>query len=335
VGAAARASRRGAELTGKLLAFSRRQMLQPNAVDTHAMLHSLADMLRRTLDQRIGISIDSAPSCPPVLADPGQLESALLNIAINARDAMPDGGTLHFRTEACGALPPEVHNELSDRDAHGSFVAISITDTGTGMTEEVRERAFEPFFTTKEAGRGTGLGLSTVYGFVKQSKGAIAIATRPGAGTTVTLFLPQLAGAATAPAMEEEDAEQAIPPGLRVMLVEDDPEVRKVVHTFLSTLGCRVVAASNAEQALMSMESDAAPFDLLLSDIALGPGMRGTRLAAEAQQRFPDLAILLMSGFSSELLDADREVPQSWELLRKPYTRAELARAMARVLAHP
>ncbi|MDQ0026453.1 PAS domain S-box-containing protein [Variovorax paradoxus] len=335
VAAAARASRRGAELTSKLLAFSRRQMLQPNAVDTHAMLHSLADMLRRTLDQRIAISIDSAPSCPPVLADPGQLESALLNIAINARDAMPDGGTLHFRTEACSALPPEVHNELSDRDAHGSFVAISITDSGTGMTEEVKERAFEPFFTTKEAGRGTGLGLSTVYGFVKQSKGAIAIATRPGAGTTVTLFLPQLNEAA-APVMEEEDAEQAIPPGLRVMLVEDDPEVRKVVQTFLTTLGCSVVAASNAEQALMSMEAaDAGSFDLLLSDIALGPGMRGTRLAAEAQQRFPNLAILLMSGFSSELLDADREVPQSWELLRKPYTRAELARAMARVLAHP
>jgi len=203
------------------------------------------------------------------------------------------------------------------------------------MTEEVKERAFEPFFTTKEAGRGTGLGLSTVYGFVKQSKGAIAIATRPGAGTTVTLFLPQLNEAA-APAMEEEDAEQAIPSGLRVMLVEDDPEVRKVVQTFLTTLGCSVIAASNAEQALMSMEAaDAGSFDLLLSDIALGPGMRGTRLAAEAQQRFPKLAILLMSGFSSELLDADREVPQSWELLRKPYTRAELARAMARVLAHP
>ena len=118
--------------------------------------------------------------------------------------------------------------------------------------------------------------------------------------------------------------------------VEDDPEVRKVVHTFLTTLGCNVAAATNAEQALMTMEAaDAGSFDLLLSDIALGPGMRGTRLAAEAQQRFPDLAILLMSGFSSELLDADREVPQSWELLRKPYTRGELARAMARVLAHP
>ena len=151
----------------------------------------------------------------------------------------------------------------------------------------------------------------------------------------MTLFLPQLNEAA-APVMEEEDPEQAIPPGLRVMLVEDDPEVRKVVQTFLTTLGCSVVVASNAEQALMSMEAaDAGSFDLLLSDIALGPGMRGTRLAAEAQQRFPNLAILLMSGFSSELLDADREVPQSWELLRKPYTRAELARAMARVLAHP
>ena len=332
VGAAARASRRGAELTGKLLAFSRRQMLQPDSVDTHALLQSLADMLRRTLDQRIGIAIDTTPGCPPVLADPGQLESALLNIAINARDAMPEGGTLHFRTEACGGLPPEVRNELSDSDTHGGFVAISITDSGMGMTEEVKERAFEPFFTTKEVGRGTGLGLSTVYGFVKQSKGAVAIASRPGAGTTVTLYLPQLYDAAP-PAADEEDSEQAIPAGLRVMLVEDDPEVRNVVHTFLATLGCSVVTADTAEQALLSMESDAEAFDVLLSDIALGPGMRGTRLATEAQQRFPGLAVLLMSGFSSELLDADRDVPQSWELLRKPYSRADLARALARVLA--
>jgi PAS domain S-box-containing protein len=331
VGAASRASRRGAELTGKLLAFSRRQMLQPNAVDTHAMLHSLADMLRRTLDQRIDIAIDAAPDCPPVLADPGQLESALLNIAINARDAMPEGGTMRFRAEACGTLPQEVLNELGDVE-HGSFVAISVADSGTGMTEEVKERAFEPFFTTKEAGRGTGLGLSTVYGFVKQSRGAIAIASRPGAGTTVTLYLPQLYDAApTAPS--DDDGEQALPAGLRVMLVEDDAEVRKVVHAFLATLGCHVVTADNAEQALAQMDSNAGAFDLLLSDIALGSGMRGTRLAAEAQQRFPGLAILLMSGFSSELLDADREAPPSWELLRKPYSRAELARAMARVLA--
>ncbi|MDH6594376.1 PAS domain S-box-containing protein [Variovorax sp. TBS-050B] len=331
VAAAARASRRGAELTGKLLAFSRRQMLQPNAVDTQALLQSLADMLRRTLDQRIAITIDAAPDCPPVLADPGQLESALLNIAINARDAMPEGGTLHFRTEACAALPPEVRNELSGRDAHGRFVAIAIADSGTGMTEEVKERAFEPFFTTKDTGRGTGLGLSTVYGFAKQSKGAVAIATRPGAGTTVTLYLPQLDDAAAPPA-EEAPGDHSLRPGVRVMLVEDDAEVRKVVQAFLAALGCSVTSAANAEEALLAMEADGVGFDVLLSDIALGSGMRGTRLAAEAERRFPDLAILLMSGFSSELLEADRDALQGWELLRKPYTRAELARALARVL---
>jgi len=333
LGAATRATRRGAELTGKLLAFSRRQVLQPIAVDTRALLHSLADMLRRTLDQRIRIEIDTAPGCPPVMADPGQLESALLNIAINARDAMPEGGTLRFRTEVCGALPATMHNERSSPgiDAAARFVAISIADTGTGMSDDVKERAFEPFFTTKEAGRGTGLGLSTVYGFVNQSRGAVAIDSKLGQGTTLTLYLPQQEDARP-PAAVEERADEAIPPGLSVMLVEDDAEVRKVVETFLATLGCKVVAVATAEQALSTLDAGLGPIDLLLSDIALGAGMRGTRLAAEVQQRFPQLAVLLMSGFSSELLDADREVPQSWELLRKPYTRSELAQAMTKVL---
>lgn len=334
LGAATRASRRGAELTGKLLAFSRRQVLQPSAVDTHALLHSLADMLRRTLDQRIRIEIDTAPGCPPVMADPGQLESALLNIAINARDAMPEGGTLRFRTELCGALPTALSDQrnTSHGDASAHFVALSIADSGTGMSEEVKERAFEPFFTTKEAGRGTGLGLSTVYGFVNQSRGAVAIDSKAGLGTTVTLYLPQQEEMRP-PAATDELTDETVPPGLRVMLVEDDAEVRKVVHTFLNTLGCEVFTAATAEQALSALDTGVGPFDLLLSDIALGAGMRGTRLAAEVQQRFPQLAVLLMSGFSSELLDADREVPQSWELLRKPYTRSELARAMAKVLA--
>ncbi|MBS79711.1 PAS domain S-box protein [Variovorax sp.] len=333
--AAARASRRGAELTGKLLAFSRRQVLQPIAVDTQALLHSLADMLRRTLDQRIRIEIDTVPGCPPVMADPGQLESALLNIAINARDAMPDGGMLRFRTELCSALPPALRSQRNDpgNDATACFVAISIADSGTGMSEEVKEHAFEPFFTTKEVGRGTGLGLSTVYGFVNQSRGAVSIDSRVGQGTTVTLYLPQLEDAAAAATDEDERADETIPPGLRVMLVEDDAEVRKVVHTFLTTLGCEVFTAATAEQALSALDVGVGPLDLLLSDIALGAGMRGTRLASEVQQRFPRMAVLLMSGFSSELLDADREVPQSWELLRKPYARSELARAMAKVLA--
>jgi PAS domain S-box-containing protein len=332
VGAAARATRRGAELTSKLLAFSRRQVLQPTTVDVNTLLTSLSDMLRRTLDQRIRIEVEAPGLCPPVQADAGQLESALLNIAINARDAMPDGGTLRFRGQPCIALPADVRSELDDPSASDArFVAIAISDSGTGMPDEVKERAFEPFFTTKEAGRGTGLGLSTVYGFVKQSKGAIAIESAPGAGTTITLYIPQPWHADT-PADAATSADEAVLEGLKVLMVEDDSEVRSVVRTFLSTLGCEVTTAANGEQALLALGANAS-FDLLLTDIALGPGMRGTQLAAEAQQRFPDIAILLMSGFSSELLDADRDSPPSWELLRKPYTRGELAQAIAKVIA--
>ena len=332
VAAAARASRRGAELTGKLLAFSRRQVLQPSALDVGQLLQSLADMLRRTLDQRIHIEVDVASGCPAVLADPGQLESALLNIAINARDAMREGGRLRFSAQPCSALPAEVRNNLDDPSApEDGFVAIAIADTGSGMTEAVKQRAFEPFFTTKEVGRGTGLGLSTVYGFVRQSRGALALDSAPGAGTTLTLYLPRPWDTASE-AADTLQADPALPPGLKVLLVEDDAEVREVVRNFLDTLGCRVSLAASGEQALLSLGPQA-DFDLLLSDIALGAGMRGTQLAALAQQRLPKLAVLLMSGFSAELLDADRDSPLSWELLRKPYSRGELATAMARLMA--
>lgn len=328
VAAAARASKRGAELTGKLLAFSRRQVLQPSAVDVDAMLHSLSDMLRRTLDQHIRIELDVQP-CPPCLADAGQLESALLNIAINARDAMPSGGTLHFHARPCAALPNDIHGEPDMAEAaDGAFVAVSISDTGTGMAEEVKERVFEPFYTTKEAGRGTGLGLSTVYGFVKQSKGGVSIDSRVGHGTTVTLYIPQVA--ASPVGHDPGHADEHVAPGLRVLLVEDDADVRPVVESFLDTLRCEVTSCANGEQALLALQSRG-PFDLLLTDIALGAGMRGTRLAAMAQEQHPALRVLLMSGFSAELLEADHDSPPSWELLRKPYSRAELARAIASV----
>ena len=300
-------------------------------MDVSLLLNSLADMLRRTLDQRIRIDVAVAAACPPVLADPGQLESALLNIAINARDAMPDGGTLRFSAGPCAALPRETG---SDPNPPGTpddgFIAISITDTGGGMPDEVKERAFEPFFTTKEAGRGTGLGLSTVYGFVKQSRGAITIDSTPGAGTTLTLYIPQ-PSAVDAPAQHPASAAKAVPAGLAVLLVEDEAEVRAVVLTFLETLRCKVTVAASAEQALLALGPDAT-FDLLLTDIALGAGMRGTQLAALAQKRFPHLAVLLTSGFSSELLAADRDSPPTWELLRKPYSRDELARAITGVV---
>jgi PAS domain S-box-containing protein len=332
VAAALRASRRGAELTGKLLAFSRRQVLQPSSLDVGQLLQSLAGMLRRTLDQRITIEVDVAASCPPVRADPGQLESALLNIAINARDAMPDGGTLRFSAQPCAALPAEVRDSLDDPSAaQDGFVAIAISDTGSGMSDDVKPRVFEPFFTTKEAGRGTGLGLSTVYGFVKQSHGAVALDSAPGAGTKITLYLPRpwLAAAEIDSAAEPA---QALPPGLSVLLVEDDAEVREVVRSFLLALSCRVTVAASGEQALLEIEAGT-DFDLLLSDIALGAGMRGTQLAALAQQRLPLLPVLLMSGYSAELLDADRDAPLDWELLRKPFSRAELAATLARLVA--
>ncbi len=327
LGAASRAARRGAELTGKLLAFSRRQVLQPTAVDAGAMLHSLADMLRRTLDQRIRIEVDGAPGAN-AMADPGQLESALLNIAINARDAMPGGGTLRFRAEVCSELPASVFPEVEP--VENGFVAITISDSGGGMSAETRERAFEPFFTTKEAGRGTGLGLSTVYGFVKQSKGAITLDSVVGQGTTVTLYIPRPATAAAGVAADGAGA-GAIPEGLAVLLVEDDPEVRDVMRRFLESLRCKVLEAPSGEQALLALDGEER-FDVLLSDIALGPGIRGTELAAKVQERFPALAIVLMSGFPAELIEADRDSPLGWELLRKPCSREELTHAIARVV---
>jgi PAS domain S-box-containing protein len=331
VAAAARASRRGAELTSKLLAFSRRQVLSPCRIEVHSLLESLADMLRRTLDQRIRIDVHTPTPCPPCLADAGQLESALLNIAINARDAMPTGGTLTFSGLLCHTLPPELRGDFDlDATQPDSYIAIAIADTGAGMSEAVKERAFEPFFTTKEAGRGTGLGLSTVYGFVKQSHGAITLASAPGQGTTVTLYIPRfrereaLGDEAHLPA-------HAIPGGLKVLLVEDEPEVRVVATTFLRDLGCVVTACANAEQALLRLGADA-PFDLLLTDIALGAGMRGTELAREAQKRLPHLAVLLMSGYSAELLDTSQTAPLSWELLAKPYSRESLGQAIGLAL---
>jgi PAS domain S-box-containing protein len=326
VGAAMRATKRAAELTGKLLAFSRRQVLRPTRVDVGALLNSLTSMLRRTLDQRIQIGLETTPDCPPCLADPGQLESALLNVAINARDAMPDGGILSFSCRSISTVPPELRDELSDASER-AYVAISISDTGTGMPESVKERVFEPFFTTKEAGRGTGLGLSTVYGFVKQSHGAITLESQVGAGTMVTLYLPRHREVEVA-GEGDVAADGLLPQGLRVLMVEDDAEVRIVVQRFLTALGCRVTTCLNGEQALAMLSPDAT-FDLLLTDIALGAGMRGTELALQVQQRLPKLPVLLMTGFSSAVI----ETPPGWDVLRKPYTRAELARAIGKVLA--
>ncbi|MEJ8849163.1 ATP-binding protein [Variovorax rhizosphaerae] len=324
VGAAYRAARRGGELTGKLLAFSRRQVLQPTVVDTRALLASLTGMLARTLDQRIALRIDTRDAL--CIADSVQLESALLNVVINARDAMPQGGTITFTSGPAVDLPAELEAEAGL--SPDGYVAIAITDTGAGMPESVRERAFEPFFTTKEAGRGTGLGLATVYGFTRQSHGASTLRSTPGEGTTVTLYLPRVAE--RPPVDEDAGAERPrrVRAGVRVLLVEDDPEVRKVIQAFLAAMACEAFACANGEQALQLLDAGRA-FDLLLTDIVLGTGLRGSELADRVRERAPDLPVLLMSGYSSVLLDDES---QGRELLRKPCSRADLERAMAKVL---
>ncbi len=333
VGAAQRAGQRGADLTGKLLAFSRRQTLAPAAVDPRAMLASMAEMLRRTLGEQVQVVLRLPTRCPPCRADAMQLESALLNVALNARDAMPAGGTLTLR---CGSgAPPDKGPELSAPDEGPPMDAVwfSVQDDGTGMSPGVRDRAFEPFFTTKEAGRGTGLGLSTVYGFIKQSQGSIYINSSPGAGTTVTMVLPALPTSADA-ALAVADAGARLPKGLRVLLVEDDDDVRGVAQAFLQGLALQVTARATAEEAL-DLFADGAAFDLLFSDITLGSGLDGIELARRVVQQRPSLAVLLCSGYSRYLAGGggaeDRPLP--WAVLKKPYTREQLVQSLTQCLA--
>ncbi|MDH5541167.1 MAG: PAS domain S-box protein, partial [Rhizobacter sp.] len=326
LGAALRAGQRGAELTGKLLAFSRRQALAAGPVDVAALLHSLAGMLGRTIGDQIRIEVHAPSSNLKCLADAGQLESALLNIAINARDAMPDGGILTF-SSASGSAPADVGAVDGPRSR---FVGISVRDTGCGMSEAVRERAFEPFFTTKAAGKGTGLGLSTVYGFVTQSKGHLKVDSAPGRGTTVTIYLPQL-DADDASTDASDALPDATPRGLQVLLVEDDPDVRGVALGFLAALHCEVSAHADAESALAELRAGA-PCDLLFSDVMLGPGLDGVQLAEQARQLRPTLAVLLCTGYAEPLAEGGLDHAGRWPLLGKPYTREAMKAAMSKAL---
>lgn len=323
VASATRATRRAAELTHKLLAFSRRQVLRPERIEIGELLHSLRDLLSRTLDQRIVLHVEVPPDCPPCKADAGQLEAALLNIAINARDAMPSGGRLTFRATRCGAVPFRIEDDPLERP--GDYVEIAVSDSGSGMPEAVRERAFEPFFTTKSPGRGTGLGLSTVYGFARQGRGAVTLDSAPDSGTTVKLYLP--CHAEDTPVDASSLVHSGDFSGLHVLLVEDDANVREVLLRYLRGLRCDVTQAPSAEDALHCLGPQGR-VDLLVSDISLGAGMRGTDLAALATERAPALAVLLISGFAQ----SHEDTAARWRVLRKPFRRESLARAMSEAL---
>ncbi len=324
-----RAASQGAELTQRLLAFSRRQKLEPQAIDLARLVSETEDLLQRTIGEPIAVDIDLPDDLWPVRADPSQLESALMNLAINARDAMPRGGTLSIGCE--NTRISESDQRLTDDMRAGDYVQITVGDTGIGMAEEVLKHAFEPFYTTKGVGEGSGLGLSMVYGFVQQSGGDVIIKSEPNVGTQVKLLLPR----ATASELAEKpavEAERASGQGECILVLEDDPDVRFVAVTALERLGYRVKEAADASAARQVLDGSD-PVDLLLTDVVLPGGVSGPELAADAKAVNPNLKVVFMTGNTAELYADDKIPGLDGQLLSKPFRRAELATAIQESLA--
>nr|WP_115714181.1 response regulator [Cupriavidus taiwanensis] len=323
---------RGAKLASQLLAFGRRQPLAPRVVNLGRLVRTLDDMLRRALGDGIEVETVVAPDLWNTLVDPFQVENALLNLAINARDAMQGHGRLTIA--ARNARPGEATNETANEAAPAApmqYVLLSVTDTGVGMAPEVQERVFEPFFTTKPEGQGTGLGLSMVYGFIRQSDGHVKIASEPGRGTTVTLLLPRV--------LEDEDPDIELDAGPArggsetVLVVEDDEDVRATVVEMLASLGYHVLRARDAHSALAIVERGV-PVDLLFSDVVMPGPLRSTELARKLRERMPDVGVLFTSGYADSVIVHDGRLDAGIELLSKPYTHEALARKVRHVLAN-
>jgi PAS domain S-box-containing protein len=323
-----RAATRGAELTQRLLAFSRRQPLRPRVIALDELIAGMTDLLQRTLGETIRVETSSAEGLWQAEADPGQVENALLNLALNARDAMPDGGTLSIETS--NAMLDQSYAARYMDVTPGDYILLTIKDTGSGMNPEVLERAFEPFFTTKGVSEGSGLGLSMVYGFAKQSGGEVAIQSAPGRGTTVKLYLPR-AQAAAEEARQEVAAEEPTAHGETVLVVEDDADVRELAESALHSLGYRVLSANDARAGLAALR--AAPrVDLLLSDVVLPGGTSGPAMAAEAERLHPGLKILFISGYPTGAAHPKTAFPQDAGLLGKPFRKRQLAQVVRATL---
>ena len=313
---------RGAELTKRLLAFSRQQPLTTKVIDLNERLPDMITVLQRTLGETIRIVPLLAAALWPARADPSQLEDALLNLSINARDAMPEGGTLTIET---ANVHVDEHQAAVQSDFRpGDYVTLSVTDTGMGMPPEVIERAVEPFFTTKEPGKGTGLGLSMIYGFAKQSGGHLSIYSEVGIGTTVRLYLPREAVAAASTQGKDAAPGGAPRGGERVLVVDDNPELRRVAVRLLTGLGYRVAEAHDGVAALALIDGGET-FDLLFTDIGLPAGMNGIELAAEACRRLPALHVLYTTGYGHLGERNGTPGPDPAMVLQKPYRGQDLA----------
>ncbi len=325
------AAERAANLTHQLLTFARREVVQPEVVDVNDVVGAVEQLLHRTLGEHVELHSSLAHGLHPVLVDPGQLEQILVNLAVNARDAMPDGGELRIDTSNVDV--DETYAAARLDLTPGPYVRLRVSDTGTGMSSATLKRAFDPFFTTKPPGQGTGLGLATVYGIVQQAGGRAQIYSEPGVGTTFTVLLP----ATDRPlnAGEETDAELPLRNGEEtILLVEDEQALREVVERILTRAGYRVIVASNGPAALEAADAHEQAIDLLLSDVVM-PQMPGPQVAQRLLQSRPDVRVMFMSGFAQPILDAGGHLEAGVMLIEKPFSGHALLAKVAQILERP
>jgi PAS domain S-box-containing protein len=326
---AKRGAQRAAALTSRLLAFSRRQALDPKPINLNIFLNGLQEFLQRTLGEPIEVQTVGSAGLWSIEADTNHLESAIINLGINARDAMPDGGKL--TVEAVNVLADEDYCRVNPELSPGQYVIVCVTDSGTGMTADVINHAFEPFFTTKEPGQGTGLGLSQVYGFVKQSGGHVKIYSEVGQGTSIRMYFPRYHGDARP---VDSDSDELRPEGEKletILVVEDDADLRAYVSELLRDLNYRVVPASSAQAALTILLQEEPKVDLLLTDVVM-PGINGRELGRRAQQIRPGIKILYMTGYSRNAVVHQGRLDEGVELLEKPISQAKLALRLREML---
>ena len=319
----------GSKLTDELLTFARRRHMDAHDIQLNDLVVSITDLLRRTLGEHITLSTSLAREVWLTRADPGQFQSAIVNMAVNARDAMLQGGKLVVETR--NIMLDADHVDFQSDLKPGNFVQLSISDTGTGMPPEVRDRVFEPFFTTKEKGRGTGLGLAMVYGFVKQSGGHLTIYSEVGHGTTINLYLPRADGASVASGSEKIKGD--VDPHARetILVVEDDERVRQLTIRRLKMIGYQVLEASDGPKALDILRgSDAV--DLVFTDLIMPGGLSGREVAIRARQLKPGIHVLLTSGYAEQLVHGDDLQREQLKVLRKPYQQSDLVAALRDVL---
>jgi nitrogen-specific signal transduction histidine kinase/CheY-like chemotaxis protein len=313
-----RASEKAATLTSQLLAFSRKQVLRPEVIDLDRLVNNLTGMIRRLIGEDIEMVIESAGVPLPVKVDPGQMEQVVLNVVANARDAMADGGALTVKTTR-GARQGSRGVDLPA----GRYVSLKFTDTGEGMDSEVIARAFEPFFTTKEQGRGTGLGLSSVYGIVKQSGGDVRIVSHEGRGTTLEIILPESEEPLARQDEHDNDYVAGSGKGEKILVVEDDAAAGRLITRTLANEGYRVVVAHNGEQALALSKQNNWSFDLILTDVIM-PVMNGPELVANLRKDMPDISALFMSGYTDDILERQGFSITDFDLIRKPFSPTRL-----------